>query len=191
MHNDCIVRNQSLRLPDNSNHSIVRQSLFVVFNLCHTQQGRKCVEIHIFSPLYYTGLITPLEHIVCFQSLLSGKSVVAMVRRIVVYYYRLICLSCSPGMALKWVIKGKNLSLQQFATRASCVGGSLLQKHIPICLFMGIWKGLFFFGLCLSDSNNFDLILPTGFYCTFVARTVYRLPLYRMYNFPSRAIFSA
>ena len=46
--------------------------------------GRKCVEIHIFSPLYYMGLITPLEHIVCFQLLLSGKSVVTMVRRILI-----------------------------------------------------------------------------------------------------------
>ena len=29
-----------------------------------------------------------------------------------------------------------------------------LYNHIPICLFIGIWRGLFFFGLCLPDSNN-------------------------------------
>ena len=60
--------------------------------------GRKCVEIHIFSPMYYTGLITPLEHIVCFQLLLSGKSVVTMTLWMMMYD---IDLYAYLG-ALKW-----------------------------------------------------------------------------------------
>ncbi len=49
-----------------------------------------------------------------------------------------------------------------------------MQKYMPICLFMGIWKEFFFIGLRLPDSNKKEYEesptdkTPIGLFCEMI-----------------------